>query len=190
MAARRVGSGSRGRRSAVFHGLRRAEPGEVTRRALANGRIDLTEAEGLGDLLAAETEAQRRAALMVAEGAIRGLAEGWTDRLLALAARVEAQLDFADEDDVTTDTLAPVASASQSCACRRNRSGALVLHVPPVERLRDGLQLVIAGPPNSGKSTLLNALAGRDAAIVSSISVVVVIIIIVVVIIIVLLLFY
>ncbi len=85
---------------AVLPGLRRAEPGEFTRRALANGRIDLTEAEGLGDLLAAETEGQRRAAMVVAEGAIRKRAEGWTDRLLALAAQVEAQLDFAEEDEV------------------------------------------------------------------------------------------
>src|SRR3954464_1964864 len=92
-------------------GLRRAEPGEFTRRALLNGRIDLTEAEGLGDLLAAETEAQRRAALLVAEGAVRQRAEDWTDRVLALAARVEAQLDFADEADVTLDTLAPITAA-------------------------------------------------------------------------------
>jgi len=147
-------------------GLRRAEPGEFTRRALLNGRIDLTEAEGLGDLLAAETEAQRRAALLVAEGAVRQRAEDWTDRLLALAARVEAQLDFADEDDVTLDTLAPITAALLALADEMNLS----LATPPVERLRDGVRVVIAGPPNSGKSTLLNALAERDAAIVSPIS--------------------
>ena len=147
-------------------GLRRAEPGEFTRRALLNGRIDLTEAEGLGDLLAAETEAQRRAALAVADGAIRRLAEGWTDRLLALAARVEAQLDFADEDDVASETVSPIMSALLGLA---NEMDA-VLATPPVERLRDGLRVVIAGPPNSGKSTLLNVLAERDAAIVSPIS--------------------
>jgi tRNA modification GTPase len=147
-------------------GLRRAEPGEFTRRALLNGRIDLTEAEGLGDLLAAETEAQRRAALVVAEGAVRQRAEDWTDRLLALAARVEAQLDFADEDDVTLDTLAPIASALVALAAEMDAA----LATPPVERLRDGVRVVIAGPPNSGKSTLLNALAERDAAIVSPIS--------------------
>ncbi|MEO8375914.1 MAG: tRNA uridine-5-carboxymethylaminomethyl(34) synthesis GTPase MnmE [Sphingomonas bacterium] len=147
-------------------GLRRAEPGEFTRRALLNGRIDLTEAEGLGDLLAAETEAQRRAALLVAEGAVRQRAEDWTDRLLALAARVEAELDFADEDDVTLDTLAPVTAALLALADEMD----LTLATPPVERLRDGVRVVIAGPPNSGKSTLLNALAERDAAIVSPIS--------------------
>ena len=147
-------------------GLRRAEPGEFTRRALLNGRIDLTEAEGLGDLLAAETEAQRRAALLVAEGALRRRAEDWTDRLLALAARVEAQLDFADEDDVTLDTLAPITAALVALADEMG----LALATPPVERLRDGVRVVIAGPPNSGKSTLLNALAERDAAIVSPIS--------------------
>jgi len=147
-------------------GLRRAVPGEFTRRALLNGRIDLTEAEGLGDLLAAETEAQRRAALAVAEGAIRRLAEGWTDQLLALAARVEAQLDFADEDDVATETVAPIISALRALADEIEA----VLAVPSVERLRDGLRVVIAGPPNSGKSTLLNILAERDAAIVSPIS--------------------
>lgn len=150
----------------VMPGLRRAEPGEFTRRALLNGRIDLTEAEGLGDLLAAETEAQRRAALLVAEGAVRQRAEDWTDRLLALAARVEAQLDFADEDDVTLDTLAPITAALIALADEMD----LTLATPPVERLRDGVRVVIAGPPNSGKSTLLNALAERDAAIVSPIS--------------------
>lgn len=151
---------------AAMPGLRRAEPGEFTRRALLNGRIDLTEAEGLGDLLAAETEAQRRAALLVAEGAIRQLAQGWTDRLLALAARVEAQLDFADEDDVTLDTLAPITAALVALAGEMSAT----LTTPPVERLRDGVRVVIAGPPNSGKSTLLNALAEREAAIVSPIS--------------------
>ncbi|MFA6116525.1 MAG: tRNA uridine-5-carboxymethylaminomethyl(34) synthesis GTPase MnmE [Sphingomonas sp.] len=146
--------------------MRRAEPGEFTRRALANGRIDLTEAEGLGDLLAAETEGQRRAALAVAEGAIRRRAEGWTDRLLALAAQVEAQLDFAEEDEV--DQAAPPAFAMEALALADEI--ATLLAVPPVERLRDGLRVVIAGPPNSGKSTLLNVLAERDAAIVSPIS--------------------
>jgi tRNA modification GTPase len=147
-------------------GLRLAEPGEFTRRALANGRIDLTEAEGLGDLLAAETEGQRRAALAMAEGAIRKRADGWTDRLLALVAQVEAQLDFAEEDDV--DHGAPPAFAAEASALADEI--ATLLAVPPVERLRDGLRVVIAGPPNSGKSTLLNALAERDAAIVSPIS--------------------
>jgi tRNA modification GTPase len=147
-------------------GLRRADPGEFTRRALMTGRIDLTEAEGLGDLLAAETEGQRRAALAVAEGALRHLVEGWTDRVLAFAARVEAQLDFADEEDVSLEASAAIATAVAQLA---GEIDALLVN-PPVERLRDGLRIVIAGPPNSGKSTLLNALAERDAAIVSAIS--------------------
>jgi tRNA modification GTPase len=147
-------------------GLRQAEPGEFTRRALTNGRIDLTEAEGLGDLLAAETEGQRRAALSMVEGSIRRRAESWTGRLVALAAQVEAQLDFAEEDEV--DQAAPRALAAEAHALA-GEIGAL-LDTPPVERLRDGLRVVIAGPPNSGKSTLLNALAERDAAIVSPIS--------------------
>lgn len=147
-------------------GLRRAEPGEFTRRALTNGRIDLTEAEGLGDLLAAETEGQRRAALSMVEGSIRRRAENWTGRLVALAAQVEAQLDFAEEDEV--DHAAPRTFAAEARALAGD-IGAL-LDTPPVERLRDGVRVVIAGPPNSGKSTLLNALAERDAAIVSPIS--------------------
>ena len=151
---------------AAMPGLRQAEPGEFTRRALTNGRIDLTEAEGLGDLLAAETEGQRRAALSMVEGSIRRRAESWTGRLVALAAQVEAQLDFAEEDEV--DQAAPRAFAAEAHALA-GEIGAL-LDTPPVERLRDGLRVVIAGPPNSGKSTLLNALAERDAAIVSPIS--------------------
>ena len=151
---------------AAMPGLRQAEPGEFTRRALTNGRIDLTEAEGLGDLLAAETEGQRRAALSMVEGSIRRRAESWTGRLVALAAQVEAQLDFAEEDEV--DQAAPRAFAAEAHALA-GEIGAL-LNTPPVERLRDGLRVVIAGPPNSGKSTLLNALAERDAAIVSPIS--------------------
>jgi tRNA modification GTPase len=147
-------------------GLRAAEPGEFTRRALLSGRIDLTEAEGLGDLLAAETETQRRAAVMVAEGGLRRLAEAWTARVVSLAAAIEAAIDFSDEDDV------PPAHIEMITAGARRLAGemAAMLATPPVERLRDGLRVVIAGPPNSGKSTLLNAMAEREAAIVSPIS--------------------
>jgi tRNA modification GTPase len=146
-------------------GLRAAEAGEFTRRALLNGRIDLSEAEGLGDLLSAETEAQRRTAMRSAEGAVRRAVEGWTVALLQLAAQAEALLDHADEDDVGDD--AGVLPRLQGGAAELAAAIEAVVAQPAVERLRDGLRVVLAGPPNAGKSTLLNALAGRDAAIVS-----------------------
>ncbi|RYD59727.1 MAG: tRNA uridine-5-carboxymethylaminomethyl(34) synthesis GTPase MnmE [Sphingomonadales bacterium] len=149
-------------------GLRPAEPGEFTRRALANGRIDLSEAEGLGDLLMAETEGQRRAAIRSAEGAVRREVEGWTTRALMLSAQVEALLDHGDEDDVASGPD-PLPAIRRVAAALSGEIGAVASR-PPVERLRDGLRVVLAGPPNAGKSTLLNALAERDAAIVSPIA--------------------
>ncbi|NIJ21295.1 tRNA modification GTPase [Sphingomonas naasensis] len=148
-------------------GLRPAEPGEFTRRALLNGRLDLSEAEGLGDLLMAETEAQRRMAVRATEGEVRRQVEAWAQRLLAIAAQVEAQLDHSDEDDVAgADSLGRLHAAAGVLA----RDIVSVTARPPVERLRDGLRVVLAGPPNAGKSTLLNAMIERDAAIVSPIA--------------------
>ena len=147
-------------------GTRPAEPGEFTRRALENGVIDLTEAEGLGDLLSAQTEGQRKAALRMAEGGVRVLVERWTDDLIGIAARIEAQLDFSDEDDVAEEAFEAISADLAQTVAALDR----VLASAPVERLHDGVRIVIAGPPNSGKSTLLNALTGRDIAIVSSIS--------------------
>ncbi|TGX53319.1 tRNA uridine-5-carboxymethylaminomethyl(34) synthesis GTPase MnmE [Sphingomonas gei] len=153
---------------AAIHGLRAAEPGEFTRRALLNGRLDLSEAEGLGDLLMAETESQRRMATRAAEGGVRRQVEQWAERLLQLAAQVEAQLDHSDEDDVagSADSLDAIRAEAAALA----QDIAEVTARPPTERLRDGLRVVLAGPPNAGKSTLLNAMIERDAAIVSPIA--------------------
>ena len=148
-----------------MEGLREARPGEFTRRAFENGRIDLAEAEGLADLLAAETHSQRRAALALAGGALSRQVEAWQAGLLGIAASVEAELDFDDEADVGS-----VRTAYRNAL--RDLIGDLQrwLAWPTAERLRDGLRVVIAGPPNAGKSTLLNALAGREAAITSAIA--------------------
>lgn len=146
-------------------GLRPALAGEFTRRAYQNGRIDLAEAEGLADLLEAETESQRRAALALAGGALSRQVADWQARLLALAAEVEAALDFSDENDVTPlggDFAFRVEGLKSELAAWLARV--------PAERLRDGIRVVVAGPPNAGKSSLLNALTGRDAAIVTPIA--------------------
>ena len=146
-------------------GLRRAEAGEFTRRAFANGRIDLAEAEGLADLLTAETELQRRSALAMASGALSRQVEAWRGRVLDLSASVEAVLDFADEDDVTA------LPASFAAACRSLTAELVAwLGRPRAEPLREGFRVVLAGPPNSGKSTLFNALVGIEAAIVSTVA--------------------
>ena len=146
-----------------FAGLRRAQAGEFTRRAFANGVLDLAETEGLGDLLAAETELQRRAAQEVAGGGLTRKVEAWRDRLLGLSALVEAQLDFSDEDDVPELPGVFHVKLSELVGEWKRE-----LDQPKMERLRDGIRVVLAGPPNSGKSSLFNAILQEGAAIVSA----------------------
>ncbi len=148
---------------AQLEGLRLAQPGEFTRRAFENGRIDLTEAEGLADLIEAETETQRKAALAMAEGGLRRQIEQWQQQLLALSARAEAAIDYADEDDVGIDP----ALAGDSLALAEEL--AAWLERPRIEPLKDGIRIVVAGPPNAGKSSLINAIAGQERAIVTDI---------------------
>ncbi|PNP99375.1 tRNA uridine-5-carboxymethylaminomethyl(34) synthesis GTPase MnmE [Sphingobium sp. SA916] len=151
----------------MLEGLRRAEAGEFTRRAFANGRMDLNAVEGLSDLLAAETQQQRRAALLMAEGHFSRRVEGWRRTLLDLSAMTEAALDFSDEDDVPDQGMeARIDQGVHGLA----REVEAMLAAPSAERLRDGVRVVLAGPPNAGKSTLLNRLVGREAAIVSDIA--------------------
>lgn len=144
--------------------VRLAEPGEFTRRALANGRIDLTQAQGLADLLEAETEVQRRGALLRTEGALRTLLARWRAALLGLAAEAEVAIDYADEEDGQGD-FDPAARIAALVA----EMDAL-LAAPRLEKLRDGVRVVVAGPPNAGKSSLVNALAGEARAIVTEIA--------------------
>jgi len=147
-------------------GLRLAEPGEFTRRALENGCLDLTQVEGLADLIDAETEAQRRQAQKVLSGAVGKRAEVWRQSLIRAAALLEATIDFADED-VPVDVYPEVNALLDGVLgdLRREVDGALV-----AERIRDGFEVAIIGAPNAGKSTLLNALAGREAAITSDVA--------------------
>lgn len=150
---------------AQVSGLRKAEAGEFTRRAFANGRIDLAEAEGLADLLSAETELQRRAAMAGAGGLISRQVEGWRLRLLGLSAQVEAVLDFEDEDDVSG---LPVSFSAAVDKLATDLHAALTM--PSAEPLREGYRVALAGPPNAGKSTLFNALLEDDAAITAAIA--------------------
>src|SRR5438552_1894318 len=147
-------------------GLRHAEAGEFTRRAFENGRMDLTAVEGLADLVAAETQAQRRQALQHLQGLLGDRAETWRRRLIEALALVEARIDFSDEADVPEDLVGP---ALKIAAALRDEIAAALAGAARGERLRDGLVVAIAGPPNAGKSTLLNRIARREAAIVSPI---------------------
>ena len=149
---------------AAFENIRAAEPGEFTRRAFENGKLDLTEAEGLDDLIHADTDRQRRQALRQLKGLLGDRARDWRAQIIEASALIEAGIDFSDEADVPAELIAPALLKIQ----------ALLAEIEEVlaaqgrsERLRDGLVVAIAGPPNVGKSTLMNYLARREVAIVS-----------------------
>jgi tRNA modification GTPase len=145
---------------AALPGVRRAEPGEFTRRAFAHGRIDLAEAEGLADLLSAETELQRQQAIALAGGALSAAVVSLRDEVLSISAAIEAALDFADEDevgDLPADSHERLSGLSDRVAA--------MLSAPRAEPLREGFRVVLAGPPNAGKSSLFNRLVEDEAAI-------------------------
>ncbi|MBV8107385.1 MAG: tRNA uridine-5-carboxymethylaminomethyl(34) synthesis GTPase MnmE [Hyphomicrobiales bacterium] len=149
---------------AIVPGLRPAEPGEFAWRAFVNGKLDLSEVEGLADLVDAETEAQRRQAQRIAGGALRRECEAIRATLISAMAMIEAQIDFSDVEDAENLTLNTVKRAARTARDRIDRA---LAGANAAERLREGFVVVIAGPPNVGKSTLMNALAGRDVAITS-----------------------
>ncbi len=145
-------------------GFRLAEPGEFTRRAFENGRLDLPEVEGSADLIYAETEAQRRQAYRQLSGVLSERAEHWRRQLVEALALVEARIDFADEGDVPAHLMGPALTIARSL---RDEIRATLADDRRGERLREGLVVAIAGPPNAGKSSLLNRIARREAAIVT-----------------------
>lgn len=143
-------------------GVREALPGEFTRRAFEHGRIDLTEAEGLADLIEAETEAQRKAALALAEGGLRRHVASWQEELIDLSAKAERAIDYAEEDEPGDPELA------RECGVLATELRRW-LDRPRAEPLKDGVRVVVAGPPNAGKSSLVNAIAGQERAIVTDV---------------------
>lgn len=146
----------------AIEGLRQAQPGEFTRRAFDNGRIDLTEAEGLADLIEAETESQRKAALALVEGGLRKQIAAWQEQLLALSAQAERAIDYDEEDEAVDVALL------RDCAALASQLGQW-LERPRAEPLKDGVRVVIGGPPNAGKSSLINMIAGEERAIVTDV---------------------